>query len=118
MQEFLRRDVKPESKNELVDGIMRFWGTVTVPKCRKYIQHLQKVIPIIIEVNGEATGFKHHCTVGVIRRELLPLYYPSHNTYVTCHNDHGHHRCTAGVTLCNRYSNHHCCTAGVTLCNW
>ena len=49
--------MKPKSKDELVDGIMRFWGTVTVPKCRKYIQHLQKVIPKIIEINGERTGF-------------------------------------------------------------
>ena len=42
---------------ELQQGILRFWRTVSVEKCRKYIGHLKKVIPKIIEVNGEATGF-------------------------------------------------------------
>lgn len=56
-QEFLRREVKSQCKDQLVDGIMCFWETVTVEKCHKYIQHLQKVILRIIEVNGEASGF-------------------------------------------------------------
>ena len=49
--------MKPRSKDQLVDGIACFWRTVTVEKCRRYIQHLNKVIPKIIEVEGEATGF-------------------------------------------------------------
>ena len=49
--------MKLESKDELVDGIIQFWSTVTVAKCRKYIQHLQKVIPKMIDVNGDPTGF-------------------------------------------------------------
>ena len=57
LQEYLRREVKLTTKDQLVNGISQFWATVSVTKCRKYIQHLQKVIPKIIEVNGEATGF-------------------------------------------------------------
>ncbi len=30
--------------------------TVTIDKCRRYINHLRKVIPRIIELNGDATG--------------------------------------------------------------
>ena len=38
-------------------GIHNFWETVTVSKCQKYIRHLRKVIPKVIEVQGAATGF-------------------------------------------------------------
>ena len=57
IQEFIRREIKPKTQLELRQGILRFWRTVSVEKCRKYIGHLRKVIPKIIEVNGEATGF-------------------------------------------------------------
>ena len=30
---------------------------MSVAKCQKYIGHLNKVIPKVIEMNGEATGF-------------------------------------------------------------
>ena len=57
VQEFLRREVKPKTKDELVQGILSFWSTVSVHKCRQYISHLKKVIPRIIELNGDATGY-------------------------------------------------------------
>jgi hypothetical protein len=57
LKEFIRREVKPKTKEELVDGIRAFWETVDVAKCRKYIGHLQKVIPAVIEQEGNATGF-------------------------------------------------------------
>ena len=49
--------MKPKRKEELVDGIRAFWETMDVAKCRKYIGHLQKVIPAVIEQEGNATGF-------------------------------------------------------------
>ena len=49
--------MKPLRKDELVQGINRFWDTVDVPKCKKYISHLKKVIPKVIEENGEPTGY-------------------------------------------------------------
>ena len=45
------------NKQELVDGINAFWNTVDAHKCCKYIDHLQKVLPKVIEVNGEPTGY-------------------------------------------------------------
>jgi len=34
LKEFLRREVKPTTKEELVNGIERFWETVDVAKCQ------------------------------------------------------------------------------------
>jgi len=57
MKEYLRREVKPTTKQALVDGIQEFWTTVDVAKCTKYIHHLRKVIPRVIELKGAATGY-------------------------------------------------------------
>ena len=57
LKEYIRREIKPRTKQELIDGIASFWSTVTVTKCRKYIRHLRKVIPKVIEVSGAATGY-------------------------------------------------------------
>lgn len=57
LKEFIRREVKPTNKWELVDGIEKFWATVDKQKCVKYIRHLRKVVPKVIEVGGDATGY-------------------------------------------------------------
>ena len=57
MKEYVRREVKPHTKDELVTGIKEFWNTVDVEKCTKYIRHLRKVLPKVIEVEGAATGY-------------------------------------------------------------
>ena len=57
LKEFNRREVKPQTKDKLVAGIIRFWDTVTVDKCKKYVNHLKKVIPRVIELSGAATGY-------------------------------------------------------------
>ena len=57
LKEFLRREIKPKTKQELIDGIQKFWKTVTIAKCGKYIGHLKKVIPKVIELQGAATGY-------------------------------------------------------------
>ena len=54
---YIRREVKPHTKQELVDGIKEFWATVTVDKCIRYINHLSKVVPKLIELGGAATGY-------------------------------------------------------------
>ena len=35
LKEFLRREVKPRTKDELIGGILKFWETVDVAKCQK-----------------------------------------------------------------------------------
>ena len=57
LKEYMRREVKPTTKAELVAGILKFWETVDKAKCRKYIGHLNKVIPKVIEAQGAASGY-------------------------------------------------------------
>ena len=57
LKEYLRREVKPNNQLQLINGIEQFWNTVDVKKCCKYIDHLHKVIPKVIELNGQATGY-------------------------------------------------------------
>ena len=56
LKSFLRRIIKPKVKDELVNGIHEFWRTVTPEKCQRYINHLQKVLPAIVEREGRASG--------------------------------------------------------------
>lgn len=53
----MRREVKPTTKDQLVQGIVDFWETVDRDKCLKYIGHLRKVMPKVIELHGAATGY-------------------------------------------------------------
>ena len=57
LKEYLRRVIKPKTKQELIDGIIEFWDTVDITKTRKYISHVKKVVPKIIDVNGGPTGY-------------------------------------------------------------
>jgi len=57
LKEYIRREVKRKTKDELVEGIKEFWGLVSGEKYRKYIRHLHKVVPRIIEMGGAGTGY-------------------------------------------------------------
>ena len=57
LKEHIRREIKPKTKEQLIQGIQEFWGTVDEAKCRKYIGHLRKVIPKVIDLEGAATGY-------------------------------------------------------------
>ena len=57
LKEFIRREVKPHTKEELIEGIQSFWDCVDEFKCIRYIDHLKKVLPRAIEVGGEPTGY-------------------------------------------------------------
>ena len=52
----LRKRVKPKTKDELVNGIVSFWKTVDWMKCTKYINHLHKVLPIVVQREGKPSG--------------------------------------------------------------
>ena len=57
LKHFIRNIAKPHTKDELVDGIARFWEEkVDAVKCAKYIGHLQSVLPIVVERQGKASG--------------------------------------------------------------
>ena len=57
LKEYNHRVIKPTTKQQLIDGIKPFWETITVTKCNKYINHLKKVLPKVIKLNGAATGY-------------------------------------------------------------
>ena len=56
---YLESKVKPQNKQELVDGIKAFCAErVTEEKCDKCIDHvLKKVVPAVVEAKGAATQF-------------------------------------------------------------
>ena len=58
LKRWLRNIHKPQTKQELIDGIRLFWSTKMTPnKCRSYITHLQKVMSKVIEAKGRASGY-------------------------------------------------------------
>ena len=57
LKQFLRTNYKPRDLAELKAGIQQFWSTLTPDVCGRYINHLHKVIPKVIEVNGEPSGY-------------------------------------------------------------
>ena len=55
---YLRKHVKPSTKDELVRGIQDYWSNrLTQQKCQKYIRHLRKVLPAVVEREGRASGY-------------------------------------------------------------
>ena len=57
LKQYLRTQYKPHNLEELKQGIMAFWSTLTPQVCEKYISHLHKVIPKVVEMNGNPSGY-------------------------------------------------------------
>ena len=57
LKQYLRSTYKPSNLEELKAGIQQFWLTLTPAVCSKYIGHLQKVMPKVVEVDGNPSGF-------------------------------------------------------------
>ena len=58
LKDYLRIEYKPRNLTQLKAGIKSFWSTLTPHVCSKYIGHLKKVIPKIIEVKGGPSGYR------------------------------------------------------------
>ena len=57
MKTYLCNEVRPHNMAELKAGIKAFWKTLTPAVCTKYIGHLKKVVPKVIQENGGPSGF-------------------------------------------------------------
>jgi len=57
LKQFLRSSYKPSNLEELKEGIQQFWQTLTPSVCKKYIGHLHKVMPRVIEVDRNPSGY-------------------------------------------------------------
>ena len=57
LKHFLWNMVKPHTKEELIDGITRFWAEkVNAKKCTTYTGHMHKVLPLVVARKGRAFG--------------------------------------------------------------
>ena len=52
MKCFLRDKFKPENLAQLKAGIQLYWKKMTPEVCERYIEHLEKVIPDVLKVDG------------------------------------------------------------------
>ena len=57
LKHYLRNVAKPKTKEELIEGIARFWEErVDAGKCRKHIGHLNTVLLLVVARKGRASG--------------------------------------------------------------
>ena len=56
LKHHLRKKVKPNNEEELIHDITSFLATVTPDKCKRYINRLNNVIPIVVARGGRASG--------------------------------------------------------------
>ena len=57
IKDHLRRHVKPKNKDELVAEIANFWSSISAELCTRYINHMNTVLPAVVENSGSATGY-------------------------------------------------------------
>ncbi len=57
LKDYLRIEYKPRNLTQLTQGIKAFWRTLTPAVCSKFVGHLKKVIPKVIEVKGGPSGY-------------------------------------------------------------
>ena len=57
LKQYLRNTYKPKNLVQLKEGIQQFWLTLTPEVCTRYIMHLKKVMPKVIEEGGGPSGY-------------------------------------------------------------
>ena len=56
MKTWLRNEWKPTNLENLKEGIKRYWAGLTPAVCRRYVNHIQKVLPEVLKSDGGPTG--------------------------------------------------------------
>ena len=56
LKRFLRDHHKPSNQASLIEGVKIFWKTLTPQVCQRYVHHIQRVIPKVIEECGGPSG--------------------------------------------------------------
>ena len=56
MKTYLGDKHKPKNLEQLKEGIRTYWKKPTPEVCRRYIDHLQKVMPVVIQEQGAPSG--------------------------------------------------------------
>ena len=57
LKQYIRGYYKPSNLDELMNGIKEFWSSLTREVYKKYIGQLHKVIPKVIKINGNPSGY-------------------------------------------------------------
>lgn len=57
MKEYLRNYYKPQNLEDLKRGIKEFWKKLTPSVCTRYINHMQKVMPVVVKKEGGPSGY-------------------------------------------------------------
>jgi hypothetical protein len=53
----LEKNVKPDSKETLIEGIQEFWKTLSPRMCNRYINHIFTVLPAVALRLGKPSGY-------------------------------------------------------------
>ncbi|CAG2256104.1 unnamed protein product [Mytilus edulis] len=57
MKYYLESTVKPKLKEELVNGIKQFWENLSAEQCARYIDHIHRVLPVVVLNDGGPSEF-------------------------------------------------------------
>ena len=60
MKYYLRHHYKPKNFESLQMGINEFWMSMTPDVCCRYVSHLYKVMPKVIQVQASCFGLLEH----------------------------------------------------------
>ena len=76
LKPFLGNVVKPKNKDELLEGITRFWiERVTPTKCQTYIWHLHMVVQLVVALEETSGQWKARCTESNVSCSLSMRVY-------------------------------------------
>ena len=58
MKEAIRNNYKPRTLPDLEEAVLHYWRTNMTPEvCSRYVSHIHRVLPAVVENQGQASGF-------------------------------------------------------------